>query len=99
MYLLHLTGIFLCLIKILDEPMLFCFYCRMNVVIRYKNCRVLRNGELHQDDLWVRSGRILDPMVLFFRESVVPDITIDCKGMIASLGFIHLQVNSNFCGN
>ena len=28
-----------------------CFYCRMNVVIRYKNCRVLRNGELHQDDL------------------------------------------------
>ena len=75
------------------------FYCRMNEVIRYKNCRVLRNGELHQDDLWVRSGRILDPMVLFFRESVVPDITIDCKGMIASPGFIDLQVNGNFCKN
>ena len=42
------------------------------------------------------AGLILDPMVLFFREPVVPEITIDCKGMIASPGLIDLQVNGNF---
>ncbi len=62
-------------------------------IIRYKNCLVLRNGVLEQDDLWVRGGEIIDPMMLFFKESVAPDITIECNGLIAAPGFIDLQLN------
>ena len=67
--------------------------CSIKHIIRYKNCLVLRNGVLEQDDLWVRGGKIIDPMMLFFEESVAPDITIECNGLIAAPGFIDLQLN------
>lgn len=62
-------------------------------IIRFKNCQVLRNGVLQRDDLWVRNGRILDPMSVFYQESVQADVIMDCDGLIASPGFIDLQIN------
>ena len=43
----------------------------------------------------MRGGKIIDPMMLFFEESLGPDITIECNGLIAAPGFIDLQLNGN----
>lgn len=64
-----------------------------SVIIRYKNCLVLRGGALERDDLWVRNGVIIDPMQLFFKEAIAADLTVECNGLIASPGFVDLQVN------
>ena len=77
-------------------PSLFCHcFPGETIIIRYKNCQVLRGGVLYDDDIWVRNGRIIDPMMLFFKEKVKASVTIDCNGLIASPGFIDLQVNGN----
>lgn len=67
-------------------------------IIRYADCKVLRSnihgkGELVEGDVWVRGGKILDPMKLFFQEKKSATITYDCRGLIASPGFIDLQIN------
>jgi N-acetylglucosamine-6-phosphate deacetylase len=67
-----------------------------DVVIRYKNCYVLREGHLILDDIWVRKGRVIDPMELFFKERKMADITIECNRYIASPGFIDIQLNGGF---
>ena len=66
---------------------------RDDILIKYKNCRVLKNGVLKHDDIWVKDGSIIDPMMVFYKETRMPDMTIDCNGLLASPGFIDLQVN------
>lgn len=37
-------------------------------IIKFKNCRILRNHKIISSDLWVRSGKIIDPERVFFDE-------------------------------
>lgn len=37
-------------------------------LIKFKNCRILRNHKIITEDLWVRNGKIIDPEVIFFDE-------------------------------
>jgi N-acetylglucosamine-6-phosphate deacetylase len=67
-----------------------------DIVIRYRDCKVVRNGELVEDDVFVRRGEILDPKKLFFDERKQADVVYDCKGLIVAPGFIDIQVNGGF---
>ncbi|GFN81608.1 N-acetylglucosamine-6-phosphate deacetylase [Plakobranchus ocellatus] len=60
---------------------------------QYTNCRILRDGKIFIEDLWVRDGKIMNPEVLFFVEKVNADQRIDCSNMIIAPGFIDLQIN------
>ena len=63
-------------------------------ITRFKNCDVLRSGELVKGaDVWVREGKVIDPQRLFYEEKRRPDQTIDCQGFIVAPGFIDLQIN------
>lgn len=61
------------------------------------NCRILRNGQLITEDLWVRDGKIINPEKVFFDEKVQACNRIDCKNAIISPGFIDLQINGRWC--
>lgn len=37
-------------------------------LIKFKNCRILRNHKIITEDLWVRNGKIIDPEKIFFDE-------------------------------
>lgn len=37
-------------------------------LIKFKNCRILRNHKIITEDLWVRNGKIIDPEIIFFDE-------------------------------
>lgn len=37
-------------------------------LIKFQNCRILRNHKVVREDLWVRGGRIIDPEKVFFDE-------------------------------
>lgn len=65
-------------------------------LIQFRNCRLLRNHTIIKDDLWVRNGKIIDPMGVFFDEECHSDIQIDCKEALIAPGFIDLQINGNF---
>ncbi len=54
---------------------------------------ILQDGRLVRGDLWVRKGRILDPLHLFYKEKKKADIVIDCSGFLISPGFIDIQIN------
>ncbi|XP_033743996.1 N-acetylglucosamine-6-phosphate deacetylase-like isoform X2 [Pecten maximus] len=69
---------------------------RGDLVYQFVNCRLLRNHQLVEDDLWVRAGKIINPEKLFFEEKVAADEQIDCGGMIISPGFIDVQINGAF---
>jgi N-acetylglucosamine-6-phosphate deacetylase len=43
-------------------------------LIRFHNCRILRNHKIIQEDLWVRNGKIIDPEKVFFDEKLRPDV-------------------------
>lgn len=66
-----------------------------STVYRFSNCRILREGRLLDSDeaLWVRGGRVQDPRQLFWDEKQKADVEINCGGLIASPGFIDLQIN------
>lgn len=63
---------------------------------QFRNCRLLRNGELIKDDLWVRAGKIINPRKVFWEEQVQADVQIDCNNLIISPGFIDLQINGKY---
>lgn len=44
-------------------------------------------------DVWVRDGKVLDHMKLFYEEQVSPSKEIDCTGLIVAPGFIDIQIN------
>lgn len=64
-----------------------------NKLLQFVNCRILRNHSLIREDLWVRSGKIVNPEKIFFDEKRLADEKIDCKGCIIAPGFIELQIN------
>jgi N-acetylglucosamine-6-phosphate deacetylase len=70
-------------------------FCGDQTLYQFKNCRILRHGRLLDSDeaLWVREGRVQDPKKIFWDEKRTADVTIDCGGLIASPGFIDLQIN------
>ncbi|XP_043269493.1 N-acetylglucosamine-6-phosphate deacetylase [Venturia canescens] len=65
-------------------------------LVQFHNCRILQNGEIINEYLWVRNGKIIDPEKIFFDEKVEADSRIDCQGAIISPGFIDLQINGGF---
>ena len=52
-------------------------------LIKFKNCRILRNHKIIREDLWVRNGKIINPEKIFFDEKrqahVVSQIIMKCK--------------------
>jgi len=64
-------------------------------VYKFFNCRVLRDGHIVKDDLWIRDGKIVDPREVFWMEKTEADVLIDCTGMLISPGFIDVQMNGN----
>lgn len=62
-------------------------------IICFKGGKILRKGELEDDDIWVRGGRIIDPQHLFFRERRAPDFYFDCSNLLVAPGFIDIQIN------
>ena len=62
-------------------------------IIQFRNCKLVRNHELIQEDLWVRDGKIINPEPVFFDEKNSAHQQIDCLGAIIAPGFIDLQIN------
>jgi N-acetylglucosamine-6-phosphate deacetylase len=66
----------------------------MAQVVRFMGGDVCSDsGVLEKGDVWVRGGTIIDPMKLFYEEKRAPDMTIDCRGLIVTPGFIDIQIN------
>lgn len=63
---------------------------------RFRNCKLVRNHALINDDLWIRHGKILDPQKIFFDEKIQADIEYDCQGILIAPGYIDLQINGAF---
>lgn len=66
---------------------------KMNGLQQFHNCKLLRNGKLIYDNLWVLNGVIVDPEKLFYDEKVKAENVIDCQNAIISPGYIDLQIN------
>ncbi|CAG9798889.1 unnamed protein product [Chironomus riparius] len=65
-------------------------------LIKFKNCRILRNHTIIREDLWVRNGKIINPEKIFFDEKGQAHVQIDCHNAIISPGFIDLQINGGY---
>lgn len=67
-------------------------------LVQLRNVRVVRQGRnvLASDDLMIRNGRICDPEKIFFDEKRLPDIVLDCQGLIAAPGLIDVQLNGAY---
>ena len=66
-----------------------------NDIVKFFNCRLVRNHAIIKEDLWIRNGKILDPQKLFFDGKLSADVQINCKDSIITSGFIDLQINGN----
>lgn len=62
-------------------------------ILKFTNCRILREHEIIKDDLWVRNGVIINPEELFFDEKNKPNKIYDMNGAILAPGFIEIQIN------
>lgn len=60
---------------------------------QFYDCRILRDGKILDENLWVRDGKIIDPEKVFFDEKLKPDVRINCHKAIISPGFIDVQIN------
>lgn len=65
----------------------------MNLVTKYFNCSIIKDGNIITQDLWVENGKIADPEMIFYDKKKVPDVEIDCLGSLITPGFIDLQIN------
>lgn len=66
----------------------------MAPIIRFKGGDVCSDkGTLEKGDVWVRGGKIMEPLKLFYQEKRPPDCIIDCRGLIVAPGFIDIQIN------
>lgn len=63
------------------------------VLKRFCNCKILRDGRIQTEDLWVRDGKIVNPEKIFYDEKITPDVRIDCGGNLISPGYIDVQIN------
>lgn len=68
----------------------------MNKLKQFTNARILREGKIISEDLWVRNGKIVNPEHVFFEEMVVADEKINCHNAIISPGFIDVQINGEY---
>ncbi|XP_011146809.3 N-acetylglucosamine-6-phosphate deacetylase isoform X1 [Harpegnathos saltator] len=66
------------------------------VLKQFCNCKILRDGKIQLEDLWVRDGKFVNPEKIFYDEKITPDVKIDCNGALISPGFIDLQINGGF---
>lgn len=64
-----------------------------NELLQFVNCRLVRNHQLVQEDLWVRNGKIINPEPVFFDEKQQAHRQIDCGNSIIAPGYIELQIN------
>ena len=62
----------------------------------FRNCQLLRDHAIVEDDLWVRDGKILNPQDILMREHRNFDREIDCRGRLLAPGLIDLQINGAF---
>jgi N-acetylglucosamine-6-phosphate deacetylase len=68
-------------------------------LVRFKGGSVLhgdgtcRSSLVEGGDVWVRNGKVMDHMKLFYEERVSPSREIDCTGLIVAPGFIDIQIN------
>ncbi|EZA59057.1 N-acetylglucosamine-6-phosphate deacetylase isoform X2 [Ooceraea biroi] len=69
---------------------------RRRILKQFRNCKILRDGTMQEEDLWVRDGKIVNPEKIFYDEKVDSDIKIDCAGALISPGYIDLQINGGF---
>ncbi|KAL0274135.1 UNVERIFIED_CONTAM: hypothetical protein PYX00_006631 [Menopon gallinae] len=67
-----------------------------NTLTQFKNCYILRNHQIIQEDLWVRNGKFVNPENIFFDERNFADKQIDCQGALICPGFIDIQINGGF---
>ena len=65
-------------------------------VTKFKNCYILKDHQIIKEDILVRNGKFLNPMVVFFDEKTHADVEIDCSGMLLAPGLIDLQINGGF---
>ncbi|XP_066956276.1 N-acetylglucosamine-6-phosphate deacetylase [Macrobrachium rosenbergii] len=63
---------------------------------QFVNCRLVRDGKIIKDDLWVRDGKIINPEPIFFDEKIRADVVIDCSDALICPGFIDVQINGGF---
>lgn len=68
-------------------------------LIKFTNCKILRNHKIIHEDIWVRNGKIINPEKVFFDEKVQADTVINCNGNLIAPGFIELQINGKFVNN
>lgn len=80
-------------VKILLYCEKMCSNCGL---IQFTNCRILREHKITKEDLWIRNGKIENPLKIFFDEKIESDRKIDCKNAIIAPGFIDLQINGAF---
>ncbi|KAI7686513.1 hypothetical protein SSS_09952 [Sarcoptes scabiei] len=65
-------------------------------LVRFRNARLIRNGKMIIDDLWIQNGKIIDPEPIFFDRKQNASICIDCNQMIIAPGYIDIQINGGF---
>lgn len=68
----------------------------MSSIIQFKNCRILVGGELKEEDLYVKSGKIINYQRIFYSDGRSPDVVVDCQGQIIAPGFIDIQFNGGY---
>lgn len=68
----------------------------VEVNLQFTNCRVLRDGKLVKDDIWVTGGKIVDGQQWFYATKAKATRVIDCKGKILAPGFIDVQINGGY---
>lgn len=61
--------------------------------VQYRNCRVLRGGQVVKQQLWIRDGKIIDPEPVFYEERCKPDLVVNCRNALIVPGFIDVQIN------
>jgi N-acetylglucosamine-6-phosphate deacetylase len=64
-------------------------------ITKFTNCRILKNGQLIEQDLWIDSfsGKILRDQEAFYELHLSPDQVINLNGRILAPGFIDVQLN------
>ena len=62
-------------------------------IIRFTNVKLVKDGKLVDQELWIQDGKILNPEPVFFDKRVFADISINCKQMIIAPGYLELQIN------
>lgn len=67
-------------------------------ITKFTNCRLVKNGKLVNEDLWVssRNGKILNGQKVFYSQHIAPDNVVNLGGRILSPGLIDVQVNGAY---